>query len=133
MSAACISNGVAPREQARLERPVSLTNDVPRWGPWAGRIRTGAETEYSGATNLSAIDTNGVVARFDLGISAESFNLIQTNQDLYLLDESEDGDQIPGQVLKLSHTLLKDYVGDLLITDRKSTRLNSSHIPLSRI
>jgi hypothetical protein len=95
---------------------VSLTNDVPRWGPWAGRIRTGAETEYSGATNLSAIDTNGVVARFDLGISAESFNLIQTNQDLYLLDESEDGGQIPGQVLKLSHGLLKDYVGDLLIT-----------------
>jgi hypothetical protein len=98
------------------EGVITLTNDVPRWGPWAGKILTGAESEFDGTTNLFAIDTNGAVARFDLGISAESFNLIQTNQDLYLLDESEDGGQIPGQVLKLSHTLLKDYVGDLLIT-----------------
>jgi hypothetical protein len=116
MFAARILKSVLPRKSARFGKPAALTISTQRSWPWAGRIRTGAETEYSGATNLFAIDTNGVVARFDLGISGESFNLIQTNQDLYLLDESEDGGQIPGQVLKLSHTLLKDYVGDLLIT-----------------
>src|ERR1051326_6678130 len=110
MSAACISNGVAPREQARLERPVVLTNDAQKWGPWAGKILTGAESEFDGTTNLFAIDTNGAVARFDLGISAEDFDIIPPNQDLYCVDEHD------GVVLKVSQTLLTNYVGDLLIT-----------------
>ena len=109
MSDVCTSKNLPPRERARLERPVVLTNDAQKWGPWAGKILTGAESEFDGTTNLFAIDTNGAVARFDLGISAEDFDIIPPNQDLYCVDEHD------GVVLKLSQTLLTNYVGDLLI------------------
>ena len=110
MPGACILKDALPRERACSKRPVALLNDTQKWGPLAARIITGAETEFDGSTNLFAIGTNGVVTRFDLGISAEHFDIIATNQDLYCGDERE------GVVLKLSRTLLANYVGDLLIT-----------------
>jgi len=51
------------------------------------------------------------VTSFALGIAPEDFDIIQTNQDLYCVIQSD-----PGQILKLSRTLLTNYVGDLLIT-----------------
>src|SRR5438128_1555798 len=60
------------------------------------------------------IDSHGAGRSVDLVMVASSigrsFDPIPTNQDLYIADESE------GRVLKLSHTLLANYVGDLLIT-----------------
>ena len=102
---------------------ITLTNDVARWGPWAGKIITGAETTPNNGRNLIfAIDTNGTVSAFDLGIinvdqqngvglSCEHFDIIPPNQDLYLIGEEADG-----KILKVSHTLFTNYVGDLLIT-----------------
>ena len=71
---------------------------------------------------IFAIDTNGIVSTFDLGIvsfglghdaglSCEHFDVIPPGQDLYLV-----GEEANGKLLKLSHTLLTNYVGDLLIT-----------------
>ena len=60
--------------------------------------------------DVPTLESRGAVAAFDLGISAEDFDLIKTNQDLYCLYETE------GKVLKISRTLLTAYVGDLLIT-----------------
>ncbi|MGH7952620.1 MAG: hypothetical protein ACREFE_11985 [Limisphaerales bacterium] len=48
--------------------------------------------------------------RHELRVSPEDFDIIPANQDLYLCDHSR------GALLKLSHTYLQDYVGDLLIT-----------------
>lgn len=105
------------------EGVITLTNDVARWGPWAGKIITGAETTPNNGRNLIfAIDTNGTVSTFDLGIislgpgadfglSCEHFDIIPPNQDLYLI-----GEEVNGKLLKLSGTLLTNYVGDLLIT-----------------
>src|ERR1051326_1456160 len=110
VDAAGNATNFASLEHLHCEGVITLTNDSQRWGPWAGKILTGAESEFDGTTNLFAVDTNGVVARFDLGISAEDFDVIPPNQDLYCVDEHD------GLVLKVSQTLLTNYVGDLLIT-----------------
>ena len=97
-----------------LEGVITLTNDVLKWGPWAGKIITGAESAVD-ANNFSkplihAIDTNGVVNSYALGIEPEDFDIIPTNQDLYVTAFNE------GKILKLSHTFLTNYVGDLLVS-----------------
>ena len=96
-----------------LEGVISLTNDVSKWGPWAGKIITGDENE----NKIYAIDANGIRTTFDTtnlfpgGIHTEDFEIIPPNQDLYGCDASA------GIVVKLSRTNLTSYVGDLLITD----------------
>jgi hypothetical protein len=99
---------------AHLEGVITLTNDVQKWGPFAGKIITGPE----GATNeyglprplVYAISTNGEVQSFEFGITPEDFDIIKPNQDLYCLDWSQN------RLRKISSTLLTNYWGDLLIT-----------------
>jgi hypothetical protein len=95
-----------------LEGVVTLTNDVTRWGPWAGKIVTGDELDQS----IFTIDTDGVVTKYFStniifqGIQPEDFEIIPPNQDLYACDPNF------GQIMKLSRAFLANYVGDLLIT-----------------
>jgi hypothetical protein len=49
------------------------------------------------------------VTSYSLGIGSEDFDIIPPNQDLYCVDPD-------GTIVKLSHTLLSNYVGDLLVT-----------------
>jgi hypothetical protein len=91
-----------------LEGVVTLTNDIGKWGPWAGKIITGAESETPPL--IYAVDTNGVVSSFDLGIGPEDFDIIPPNQDLYCTDEQHQ------EIHKLPRILLTNYWGDLLIT-----------------
>jgi hypothetical protein len=53
-----------------LEGVITLTNDVAKWGPWAGKIITGAESFVDTNGNydptIFAIDTNGIVTPFAL-------------------------------------------------------------------
>jgi len=97
-----------------LEGVITLTNDVQKWGPFAGKIITGWETatnEYGlGRPLVYAISTNGTVESFDLGIAPEDFDIIKPGQDLYCLVESDE------QITKISSSLLTNYWGDLLIT-----------------
>jgi hypothetical protein len=61
-----------------------------------------------------AVDLSGAVESFALGIYPEDFEIIPSNvanQNLYCVQPD------PGAILKLSGTLLTNYVGDLLITD----------------
>ncbi len=92
-----------------LEGVITLTNDVQKWGPWAGKIITGAEAKTPPL--IYTVSTNGIITSYDdLGIAPEDFEIIPANQDLYCVDQSNN------QILKLSKTLLVNYVGDLLIT-----------------
>jgi len=81
-------------------------------GPWAGKILTGDENTGS----IFAVDTNGVAEEFQLGVYPEDFDIIRPNQDLYcaVAGVVSPGD---GPIMKLSRTLLTNYVGDLLITE----------------
>jgi hypothetical protein len=96
-----------------LEGVITLTNDAAKWGPWSGKIVTGAESALDTNRNfkplIHAINTNGAVATFALGIAPEDFDLIPTNQDLYLCDPNQG-------LFKMSRSLFTNYVGDLLIT-----------------
>jgi hypothetical protein len=101
-----------------------LTNDINRWGPWAGRIITGAESKFPPLVHTVA--TNGVVASFDLGIEPEDFDLIETNQDLYCLDQGDGENNIQPRLIKLSRTLLTNFWGQMLITQEGAQHFTPS-------
>jgi hypothetical protein len=113
------TNLVASIYTHHLEGVITLTNDVAKWGPWAGKSITGDEDGHL----IYAIDTNGVVTSFDLGIDPEDFDIIQTYQDLYCADPYfvDPNTGLGGGVLKVSRSLLTNYVGDLLITQAGET------------
>lgn len=83
-----------------------------RWGPLAGKIITGDESAVPKQL-IYAIDTNGIVKSFALGIHPEDFDIIPTNQDLYCVNFNE----AQSKILKISRTVMAKYAGDLLITD----------------
>jgi hypothetical protein len=89
-----------------LAAVISLPNDTNQLGPWAGKILTGDENSRI----LYTIGTNGTVSPYDLGIASDDFNIIPTNEDLYVCDYGN------SRILKLSRSLFSNYVGDLLIT-----------------
>ncbi|MBI3880744.1 MAG: hypothetical protein HY301_11890, partial [Verrucomicrobia bacterium] len=97
---ASLTNRVRPH----LEGVITLSNDVARWGPWAGKIITGAESELP--PRIYTIATNGAVLTNYLGISPEDFDLIPPNQDLYTFRM----EKIPREFFT------SNYWGDLLIT-----------------
>lgn len=84
-----------------LEGVITLTNDVTRWGPWAGKIITGAESHEPPLVH--AISTNGQVQSFALGIHPEDFDIVRTNQDLYACDQEA------GLIIRISHTFLTNF------------------------
>ncbi len=94
---------------------ITLTNDAAQWGPWAGKIITGDDPEVLlslGPTppQIYAIDTNGQVEAFQLGIQAEHLDLIPPNQPFYC------GDSLFSAVWKVPAGVFANHAGQLLIT-----------------
>ncbi|TAL06412.1 MAG: hypothetical protein EPO07_01865 [Verrucomicrobia bacterium] len=91
-----------------------MTNDVQKWGPWAGGLITGAESEHDELLHPSpriyAVSPSGGVSFVKLGIAPEDFDLIKSNQDLYISAYND------GMILKLSRNWLTNYIGDMLVT-----------------
>jgi hypothetical protein len=116
------SSGVATRlvniTNTHLEGVITLTNDPAKWGPWAGKIITGAESKTP--PEIYAISPDGTVQTFQLGIGSEDFDLIPANQDLYCSDEGGANNKI----LKVSREYFAPYVGDLLITQSGDGNIN---------
>ncbi len=104
-----VTTKLATITNTHLEGVITLTNDPARWGPWAGKIITGAES--STPPMIVSISTNGVVTTNQLGIGPEDFDLIPANQDLYLAVATS-----PNRIDKISRRYFEPYVGDLLIT-----------------
>jgi hypothetical protein len=110
-----------------LEGAITVTNDLDRWGPFAGKILTG--DEWAGPVPLIyAIAPDGSTTNFDLGIASEDFDIIPPDQDLYCTDP------ITGDILKVSKTVFAGNVGDLLVTQageafspREGSRLFVAH------
>jgi hypothetical protein len=92
-----------------LEGALTLTNDVQRWGPLAGRVVTGDEALTPPC--VYGIDTNGYVLKFNLGIEPEDFDVIPASQDLYVTDASI------GAVVRLSASYFTNFGGDVLVTE----------------
>ena len=104
-----------------LEGVITLTNDVEKWGPWAGRILSGDESAVDGSQHsrpvIYAIGSNGefttndTLSLLSANVAPEDFDIIPPNQTLYGCRPDA------GQIVKLSSTLLTNFVGDLVITD----------------
>jgi hypothetical protein len=89
-----------------LEGVTTLPNDTIKYGPWAGKILTGAVQD----DNLFTVDTNTNVVAFSMGIASEDIHIIPTNQDFYMAD------RINSLILKLPRSLFTNFVGDVMIT-----------------
>jgi hypothetical protein len=96
-----------------LEGVITLPKSSEAWGPWAGKLISGAETKTPPLVHT--FDPNGVRNDFDMGIEPEDFDLIQTNQDLYCVSEPVPMFSIPERLVRLSGTLLTNYWGGLVI------------------
>jgi hypothetical protein len=109
-----VSTQIVNLPNTHLEGVITLTNDYSKYGPWAGKILTGAEAvkDECGRDRplIYTISTNGSIESFDLGIAPEDFDIIRTNQDLYCIDQT-----FP-KVIKMSHELLNEYSEDILVT-----------------
>ena len=69
-----------------LEGVLIMPNDSAKYGPWAGKILTCAES----AGLVYAIDTNGVAMPYNLGASKpEDLRLIPSGQNLYQADAGD--------------------------------------------
>ena len=90
--------------------------------------------------SLLNIDYSSLMGTLPLNSgSSDSLNSFINNGFLGLITEADTTYKIVGSVIALVFALLGCFFGYKLskvfmsITDRKSTRLNSSHIPLSRM
>jgi hypothetical protein len=102
---------------AGLEGVVTIPTNIVTYGPWAGKIITGAESDRC----LFAIDTNGAASFYSFNIVPEDINIVPANQDFYLND-------VFGQILKLPRHWLTNYVGDVLITQESSNSGDVSEV-----
>jgi len=78
-----------------------------RYGPWAGKLLTGDEFLHV----IYAVDTNGVITPYYLGIDPDTLLLIPEDEDLYCVDFRS----AHSLVLKLDRRILADHIGDILV------------------
>jgi fibro-slime domain-containing protein/RHS repeat-associated protein len=62
----------------------TIPNDVDKYGPWAGRILVGAKEQEV----IYAIDAQGVVVSYTLGIRPEEILLIPAHENFYGVDST---------------------------------------------
>jgi hypothetical protein len=114
-----------------LEGVTTLTNDVQKWGPWAGKIITGDESHLDPNTGVadpviytiapnSTVTTNETTALISSGIYPEDFQVIPPNQSLYLSAFANDS------IMELPASALTNFVGDLLITEAGEAQSRSA-------
>ncbi|HEY0730675.1 MAG TPA: hypothetical protein VGD38_21495, partial [Pyrinomonadaceae bacterium] len=79
------SAGVATRVAdlgTPLEGVTTVPNDVPNYGPWAGKILAGAKTQNA----IYAIDAQGAFTSTDIGISPQDIRIIPAHENFYGVD-----------------------------------------------
>jgi RHS repeat-associated protein len=96
---------------------ITVPADPLRYGPWAGKIVTGSED----AARIFAIDTQGNVSFFDLGIAPEHIKLATPNENYFGVD-------FASQTLwGIPAPELSSMTGDLLIGEETPGNLWQVH------
>ena len=121
INSAGVSNKLVNLPNYYLEGVVTLTNDSNQYGPWAGKIITGNQSDSENA-EIYAISTNSF-NRYPLGIYVEDCDIILTNQNLYICDDQDQG----GWLLKVSQGVFTNHVGDVLFTEAFPPKLVIVH------
>lgn len=96
-----------------LEGLTTVPNDSNKYGPWAGKILTGAEQQQC----IYAIDAQGNATTFKLGIEPEDFDIIPANENFFGLDFSA------GILWTAPPAEFADKIGDLLIAQEYPGKL----------
>jgi hypothetical protein len=87
-----------------LEGLVTVPDDVAKYGPWAGKIVAGNETQG----RIFAINAQGNAAPFNLGIRVEDIEIIPANENFYGVDPN--GNTIWGAEAAGFSTMVGDFL-----------------------
>ena len=130
--------GETPKMDVELLSSGSLSLDIALGGGWPkGRIIEIYGPESSGKTTLALhaiaeIQKQGGQAAFidaEHALDPAYAKKIGVDTANLLISQPDNGEQ----ALEICETLVRSNAVDLIVVDRKSTRLNSSHIATSRM
>ena len=105
INSAGIASQARPSLGTHLEGLTTVPNNVPMYGPWAGKILAGAEQQG----RIYAIDTLGNVVFYQLGINPEDFDIIPANENFFGVNFGA------GALMGAPPPEFADKVGDILI------------------
>jgi RHS repeat-associated protein len=101
----------------RLEGVTVVPNDLDRYGPWAGKILTGAKDQGL----IYAIDTQGTSTPYQFGINPEDITVIAAHENFYGIDPSEQ------KIWGASANAFSSIIGDVLIAQETPGTLSRVH------
>ncbi|HEX6651003.1 MAG TPA: hypothetical protein VF075_15735, partial [Pyrinomonadaceae bacterium] len=101
----------------RLEGVTVVPNDIDAYGPWAGKVLTGAKDEGV----VYAIDADGVTTSYNLGINPEDIIVIPAHENFYGVDPA--GQKIWGAEANAFATI----IGDVLVAQEAPGTLSRVH------
>jgi RHS repeat-associated protein/uncharacterized repeat protein (TIGR01451 family) len=96
---------------------ITLPMDPFHYGPWAGKIVTGAET----STRIFTIDPQGVLTAFDFGLAAEQIKVVAANENFFGVDFGS------SRLLGIPAAELAGMVGDIIIGEESPGTLTQIH------
>jgi len=102
---------IAAIPNTHLEGVVTLPNDELKYGPWAGKILTGAE-RLTPPLIYAIVDdgTAANVVSFQLGVAPEDFDIIPQGQNLYCNDINN------RRIWKVPSWYFEDCIGHVIVT-----------------
>jgi len=103
---------IAAIPNTHLEGVVTLPNDELKYGPWAGKILTGAE-RLTPPLIYAIVDdgTAANVVSFQLGVAPEDFDIIPQGQNLYCNDPVNNR-----LIWKVPSWYFEDCIGHVIVT-----------------
>jgi hypothetical protein len=102
------SSGVATKLASigvHLEGLSTIPNNATKYGPWAGKILTGAE----GQTRFYTISTSGAVAFYNIGVQPEDIDIIPENENFFGVNYGA------GRLMGAPASAFDGMEGDLLV------------------
>jgi RHS repeat-associated protein len=101
----------------RLEGVTVVPNDPDRYGPWAGKILTGAKEQGL----VYAIDPQGVTTSYQFGINPEDITVIPAHENFYGVDPGEQ------KIWGAPANAFSSIIGDVLIAQESPGTLSRVH------
>ncbi|HJQ24187.1 MAG TPA: PKD domain-containing protein, partial [Blastocatellia bacterium] len=102
---------------AAADAVISVPNDASKYGPWAGKILAAIKTQ----SRLNAINPQGVIESYPLGVNPQDLDLIPANENLLAVDSGA------ASLLGASANQFAAMVGDLLVTQNQPGALWRIH------
>ncbi len=111
-----------------LEGVMIVPNDLPNYGPWAGKILVGAKTQNA----VYAVDVLGAATSYPVGMSPQVIRLIPAHENFYGVDPAG------GKIWGAPDDAFAGIIGDILIAQEspgvlKRVNWNGSEFEIGQI